>query len=101
MNKVIIAGTIQKIEDKDNLVRISIPTNRFGDKEETDWHNITFFGKTADIIKKHSFKGQKVVVVAKLQYNVTESKTYTNLIGNRIEFLTWQEKQNNNTDVPF
>jgi single-strand DNA-binding protein len=42
-------------------------TNKGGDKvEETQWHNVVAFGKTADLITKYTKKGREVALEGKL-----------------------------------
>jgi single-strand DNA-binding protein len=42
-------------------------TNKSGEKvEETQWHNLVAFGKTADIITKYAKKGKEIAIEGKL-----------------------------------
>jgi single-strand DNA-binding protein len=50
-------------------------TNAKGEKvENTDWHNIVAWGKTADIIEKYVTKGQEIVISGKLTSRSYETK---------------------------
>jgi len=44
-------------------------TNAQGEKvEETQWHNLVAFGKTAEIMQKYVTKGKEIAVEGKLTY---------------------------------
>ena len=50
-------------------------TNKEGEKvDSTQWHNIVFFGKTADIVEKFLSKGSEVAIEGKLTSRSYESK---------------------------
>ena len=59
---------------------ISIATNesyknKAGEKvEDVQWHNVVFFGKTADIAEKYLMKGSEVAVEGKLTTRSYEAK---------------------------
>ena len=36
-------------------------------EEKTQWHNVTFFGRTAEVIEKYIKKGDKIYVEGKMQ----------------------------------
>ena len=44
------------------------------DRDETDWHKIVSWGKTADVCAQHLRKGSEVCVVGKLTYNKWEDR---------------------------
>ena len=46
-----------------------------GDKvEQTEWHKVTAWGKTADIIEKYVTKGKEVAIEGKLTHRSYEDK---------------------------
>ncbi|KAA0127619.1 single-stranded DNA-binding protein [Chryseobacterium sp. SN22] len=50
-------------------------TNAKGEKvEETQWHNLIAFGKTAEILQKYSPKGKELAVEGKLTYRSYDDK---------------------------
>lgn len=50
-------------------------TNAKGDKvEETQWHNLVAYGKTAEIMQKFVQKGKEIAVEGKLTYRNYEDK---------------------------
>ena len=67
--------------DKDKkMARISIATNEVyynakGEKvQDTQWHNIVMWGKTAEIAEKYLKKGQEIAVEGKLVNRSWETK---------------------------
>ncbi|MHA6727786.1 single-stranded DNA-binding protein [Chryseobacterium sp. A301] len=58
---------------------VSLATNDYymnqeGEKvEETQWHNLIAFGKTAEILQKYVFKGKEIAVEGKIQYRSYEN----------------------------
>ena len=67
--------------DKDKkMAKLSIATNEVyynakGEKvQDTQWHNIVMWGKTAEIAEKYLKKGQKVAVEGKLVNRSWETK---------------------------
>jgi single-strand DNA-binding protein len=50
-------------------------TNAKGEKvENTDWHNIVAWGKTADIVENYVTKGREVIIGGKLTNRSYETK---------------------------
>lgn len=85
------------------LVKISIATNDTyknskGERvTETQWHNLTAWGKTADYVEKYAKVGNKAVVEGKLvNRNYTDKsgqkKYYTEVVVNEIMLLTGNAK---------
>ena len=68
---------------------------------DTDWHNIIFRGKQAEVIEKYVHKGDKIAVTGKIKYRSYEDKEgktiyITEIIGERFEFCgSKQEKPQN------
>ena len=68
------------LESGKKLAKFSLATNDYyynksGDKiEDTQWHNIVAWGKTADIIEKYVNKGQEVAIDGKLTSRSYEDK---------------------------
>ena len=80
VNKVILVGNLgQKPEirytkDSKPIASFSIATSEsWKDKttgdmvEKTEWHNVTFFGRIAEVAEQYLDKGSKVYVEGKLQ----------------------------------
>lgn len=85
-NKVQLIGfvgqepEIKTLEGGKKLANITIATNEVyykenGDKvENTEWHRITAWGKTADIIEKYVIKGKEVAIEGKLTHRSYDDK---------------------------
>lgn len=78
-NKVTLIGRTGKEVEVVNLetgivAKVSLATSDFytnskGEKvEETQWHNLVAYGKTADIMQKYLEKGKEIVVEGKIVY---------------------------------
>jgi len=58
-----------------NVATSRIWKDKAGDKqEETDWHKITVWGKTAEACKEYLVKGQRVHVEGAMQTDVWEDR---------------------------
>ncbi len=88
-NKVQLIGRLGmdpevKTFDNGQMARMSIATsdhyrNGKGEQvEETQWHNVVAWGKTAEIAEKYLRKGQEVVINGKL-----ETRQYDDKDGNK------------------
>lgn len=80
VNKVILIGNlgadpeVRYMPSGDAVANIRIATSETwkdrntGEKQErTEWHNVVFFGKIAEIVKQYLRKGSKVYVEGKLR----------------------------------
>jgi single-strand DNA-binding protein len=71
---------VKTLEGGKKLATVSIATNDVyykenGDKvEQTEWHRVTAWGKTAEIIEKYVTKGREIGVEAKLSHRTYEDK---------------------------
>lgn len=88
-NKVQLIGRLgidpeMKNFDNGQMARMSIATtdqyrNAKGEQvEDTQWHNVIAWGKTAEIAEKYLRKGQEVVINGKL-----ETRQYDDKDGNK------------------
>ena len=89
-NKVQLIGNlgmnpeIKTLDSGKKLAKFSIATNESyknakGEKvEDTQWHNLVAWGKTADIIEKYLQKGNEVAIEGKLN-----NRTYDDKDGNK------------------
>jgi single-strand DNA-binding protein len=100
LNKVIIMGNLgqdpKKVETStgNDMCRISLATSeKRGDKEFTEWHNIVCFGKTAELVMKYMKKGKTLLVEGSLRTNKWEDKETgqtrykTEIISHRVTFV--------------
>jgi single-strand DNA-binding protein len=49
-------------------------TEKYKDKEETQWHNIVIWGKLADVVEKYVKKGMLLYVEGKVTYRSYDDK---------------------------
>ena len=85
-NKVQLIGhvgndpEIKSFDGGKKLAKLSIATNESykndkGEKvEETQWHSLIAWGKTADIIEKYVVKGKEIGIEGKLTHRSYEDK---------------------------
>jgi single-strand DNA-binding protein len=80
VNKVILIGNlgadpdVRYMQNGDAVANVRIATSETwkdrntGEKQErTEWHNVVFFGKLAEIVKQYLHKGSKIYVEGKLR----------------------------------
>lgn len=109
-NKVCLIGRlgaqpeIVTFDSGRTMARFSLATNEnFRNKdgewqENTQWHNLTAWGKTAERIAKVLAKGQEVLVEGRIVNNSYETKEGEKRYGTTIEvneFLMLSPKQTN------
>ena len=85
-NKVQLIGRlgadpeIKIFDSGKKMVKMSLATsdsykNADGEKiEQTQWHNLVVWGKTADVVEKYLQKGNEIAVDGKIQYRSYEDK---------------------------
>lgn len=84
-NKVTLIGrTGKEVEmvkfENGQLAKVSLATsehytNAKGEKvEETQWHNLVCYGKTAEIMEKYVEKGKEIAVEGKIVYKTYDDK---------------------------
>jgi len=71
---------VKTIANDRKMARFTLATNDFyvnnkGERvEETQWHNLVAWGKTAEIVEKLVKKGKEIVIEGKLTTNSWEDK---------------------------
>jgi single-strand DNA-binding protein len=109
VNKVIIVGNLGRdpetrySPDGSAICKIAVATStQWKDKatgerkEETEWHNITFFGRQAEIAAQYLKKGRPVYVEGRLQTRKWQDKEgndryTTGIIANELQLLGGRE----------
>ena len=100
-NKVILMGRLTKDPEMVqassgiNITKITIAVDRKyksgGEEKQTDFLNITVFGKTAEFVSKYFIKGQMILVSGSIQTRNWEKdgqKYYAmDIIGEEISFV--------------
>ena len=71
-------------------------------EDRTEWHNVVFFGKPAEVIGKYVHKGSALFVQGKLRTRSYDDKDgvkryVTEIIGDNFQLL--DKKQSNSSDV--
>ena len=90
---------IKNLEGGKKLANISIATNEVyykdnGDKvEQTEWHRVSAWGKTVDIIEKLLTKGSHVAIEGKLTHRSYDDKDgnkryITEVVANELVLLS-------------
>lgn len=86
MNKAILIGRagkdpeVRRLEGGTSVARFSLATskkftNKNGEKiESTQWHNLVFWGKLAEICEKYVHKGSLLSVTGEISYRDYEDK---------------------------
>ena len=102
VNKVILIGNLgqdpeapRKTQSGMSVLDISIATRRRGKDgvDATDWHTVTCWNKTADIVYQYLKKGRQVYIEGRLQYDTwTDESTGKNrkkakIIAETVQFL--------------
>lgn len=90
---------VKTLDGGKKLATVSIATNDVyykenGDKvEQTEWHRVTAWGKTADIIEKYVVKGKEIGIEGKLTHRSYDDKNgekryVTEIIANEVLLLS-------------
>ena len=104
VNKVILIGNLGKDPELRytpsgqpvatfSLATTERRTDKNGQKKETtEWHNIVFFGKTAELVNQYLKKGRSCYIEGKITTRSWDdrdgNKKYkTEIIGNTVQFL--------------
>jgi single-strand DNA-binding protein len=106
MNLVILKGNVGKEpvtkQVKEHLVcQFSLAT-KGGRKDTTDWHNVTAWGKTAEIISKYVQRGSPLLVQGRIEYRKYTSKEgvekfVTDIVAERVELLSSRKESDDST----
>ncbi len=127
LNKIIVCGNLTADPEKKvtesgtTITTFSIATNRHYTKDgqkqqETEYHDIVFFGKQAENIVKYLSKGSQALVEGRLQTRSWEGKDgkknyRTEIVGQNVQFGSRKESKDNEyagsdddinlDDIPF
>ena len=112
VNKVILVGNVgadpevKRLESGNVVAKITIATsekyvNKNGEKvENTEWHNVVFWGKLAEVLENYIKKGSQLYVEGKLSTrswaDKDGNKRYTTeIIGNNMQMLGGKKQAEN------
>lgn len=116
LNKAILIGNIgkdfelRKTAAGSSIANLTLATTRrYKDgqgqpQEENEWHNIVFFGKTAEIASQYLHKGSSVYVEGRLRTRKYTDKQgieryVTEIIGETLQFLDKKPADVRSTNV--
>lgn len=95
MNQATLIGNVGKdpevitTQSGKQIAKFSLATS---DGENTQWHNIIAWEKTAEIISKYVHKGNKLAIIGRITYRSWDDKEgvkrySTEIIAERVELL--------------
>lgn len=98
MNKVFLLGRlgfdpeVRYTSAGQCVANLKVATSeKYKDKEKTEWHRVIFFGKQAEAIEKYLKKGNQIALEGSIQYREYEkggNKVFaTEIIGDKFEFV--------------
>jgi single-strand DNA-binding protein len=118
VNKVILLGNVGKdpevryFENKQAVANFTLATtdraytlaNGTQVPERTEWHNIVFWGKTAEVIEKYVHKGDRLYIEGKIRTRSYSDQNgvqryRTEIFGDAMEMLS--QKSSVHEDTPF
>jgi len=86
------------------VCKFSLAVDRNYGKREADWFQIECWGKIAEVMQKHSFTGQELIVRGQIR---TESyskdgdtKYYTKIVASEIDIVNWDQAVEAPVDEP-
>lgn len=118
VNKVILLGNLGKdpevrsLEGGKRVAKFSLATtesykDRDGNKvENTEWHNVEFWGPVVDVIEKYLKKGSSVYVEGKLRTRSYDDKDgvkkyTTEIVGQQLNLLGSKPSDNSESNHQF
>jgi single-strand DNA-binding protein len=109
MNKATLHGFVGKDPEvktvgENKVAKFSLATTSFRKDKDgnkiTDWHNLIFWSKLADLSEKYVKKGTELIVEGEISYrDYTDKdgvkKYFTEIIGHSLEFCGKKETESN------
>ena len=104
MNKIILIGRLVKenelTESKDGktkILRNVIATRRKGE-DESDFINVTFLGKSAELVNEYTDKGNRIGIEGELHITNYEDedgnyKNYINVLVTSVDLIDFREEE--------
>jgi single-strand DNA-binding protein len=111
VNKIIIVGNVGqtptiRTAGETKVASFTVATTeRFKDKEETEWHNVSVFGKLAEVVEKYIDKGTQLYVEGRIKTEKYTDKngverTATRVIANTIQMLGGKKESQPTSSAP-
>lgn len=115
LNVVVLIGRLTRdpevryTQDQMAIARFSVAIDRpvtAGKEKQTDFPNVVVFGKQAENCERFLSKGRLVGIQGRIQtgsYTKDDgTKVYTtDVVANRVEFIEWGEKKEDDTPPGF
>ena len=84
-------------------VRLATDQRRQNGDSETDWHNVTCWGKVGEVVNEHVSKGDRIFVTGRLSYSSYENsdgqrRFRTEIHASEVIFL--DSRNGNGSDAP-
>lgn len=116
VNRVILIGNVGKTPEVKTIgtnvvANFSVATTEKGYKtksgaevaERTEWHNISVWGKLAEVAEKYVDKGAKIYIEGKLRTRTFEkngeTRYSTEIHAERFQLLS-RKQESSNSDIP-
>ena len=111
MNKIYLIGRLTKeneIEEskdkKTKILRNTIAVYR--DKENTDFINVTFLGKLAELVTANTTKGNRIAIGGELHIQSYKdkdgnTKSFTSVLVSDVDLIDFKDNKTTNDDLPF
>lgn len=105
INQVTLLGRVGKdpemryTPNNKAVCKFSIATNELG-KENTTWHNITAWEKTAELCEQYVKKGDLLYVHGRIEYSEKDGKYYTAIVANAVKFLSSKGENSGSKEKP-
>ena len=86
LNKVMLIGNvgndpeIRSTSSGNRMAKVSLATSRRWtddsgqQKEKTEWHRLTFWGRVVDIVERYVKKGDPLYIEGRIEYSQTEGE---------------------------
>lgn len=103
MNKVILSGNVSTdIDFKQTnggtpVAKFNIAVNRA--KDGTDFVPIVAWNQMAENVNQYCKKGSKILIEGRMQVNEYEQKKYTEVVADKVEFLSKAKEDNPYKDM--
>lgn len=116
VNKVILVGRLgqdpehRHLEGGKQVAKFSLATSeRFKGEEQTEWHNIVCWGKTAEAVSKYVQKGSEIYIEGRIKGRSWEDKdgnkrSATDIVAQSVTFIGKKSEvrvETGDDDLPF
>lgn len=102
VNKVILVGRCGKDPEvrmvgENKVANFTIATTeKYKDREETEWHNVSIWGKLAEVVEKYVGKGSQIYVEGRIKTEKYtkdgQDKFLTRILASSIQLLGKREE---------